>query len=655
MRARMGGMWFVAILITDVLNPLFIISLGLFVSAGYILTLLMPVTIEIWQAVFWVCTLIPLIGLLAGVYARWKQGVYVRSQVSWRMALPVIPLLVLAPILYGESSVPGLQVWAHADIHLGYIHQLFYGSTPPENIFVAGHPANYYWLYHAYMATVAKITSLHPLYATEIINTITIFSGLLWIAQTLVALKLAKPRTFYLGVAVILVYFAVNITGILTLTAYLADGNAMPNSGNPGDIRITLLEGADRRLHNVLTKVFNVSSMTMGITAFSAVLYVCVRMLKGKIDLLALILISACGIATLAMREIAALYIAVVLLGGLAVTAVIYWMRRPSKGEQILIFWHDLKSRVSPMILSLWFAGSLVLSIPLLKYNMDIYSNFQSPIRVEFFNAANIKMIGAAVLLLIPLFILQGVFVLQKRDRVQYFVQISFLIAVLLTLSLLFPDNNQYKGVYLLAILIAVSALFALQRLQQASRIHWRRLGWMIVTVWFILVFLQIMYASYYALRRAESVALRGFEYDGRHLKYEGELDDRMAAYYWMRENTPTGSIVVLPLEVFSLSNLLHERLLYVKASQYFFTENIAAYDERVNHLEVFYNEDAAMDDYRAVQENIVRNFPEHPIYVVVKDEEVSPEVMKQRGASLVREHAGDGANVYWLNPEAGQ
>ena len=642
----------IAVLITDVLNPLFMISLALFASVGYVLTLLMPVAIEIWQAVFWVCTLLPLMGLLARVYGKWKQGAYIKSGVSWQMALPFIPLLVLAPILYLEFSLPGLQIWAHGDIRLGYIHQLLYGSTPVENIFAAGHPANYYWLYHAYMAAVAKITSLHPLQAEEIVNIAAIFSGLLWIARTLIALKLAKPRTVYLGVAVILVYFAVNITGILSLTAYLADGNAMPKSGSSAAIRVLLLEGADRRLHNVLTKVFNASSMTLGIAAFSAVFYTCVKALKGKIDLLALILVSACVIAMLALRADITLHIAA-LLGGLALTGVICLVGKANKVGRMRAFWHQASCEVSPSAWLLWLIISLVLSIPLLKYILDISAGIPG-LKFDLFNAANLRMIAVAVLLLAPLFALQCVFAAQKRDAAQYFVQIGFLILAALTSSLLLPDNNQYKGVYLLAILVAVSALFALQRFQQSGRIAWRRAGRTLVTAWFILVFLQIMYASYFAWGKAARGSYRDTKYDGAHLNYEGDLDDnRAAAYYWIRGNTPADSIIVLPLEASHWSNQLHERLFYVKAPLYLYTEAIEDYDERVHDLDLFYSEETAADEYQKLLERMIDSLPGRPLYAVVKDKEVGPDVMRRRGARLVYEDENDGANVYWLNPKA--
>ena len=62
----------VTILVIEVLNPLLVMSFALFVSLGYILTLLMPVDISHWQALLLPSTLIPLVWLLAGAYKSWK-------------------------------------------------------------------------------------------------------------------------------------------------------------------------------------------------------------------------------------------------------------------------------------------------------------------------------------------------------------------------------------------------------------------------------------------------------------------------------------------------------------------------------------------------------------------------------------------------------
>ena len=644
-----GGGGMIAVLITDVLNPLFVISLALFASAGYILTLLMPVTIEICQAVFWLCTFISLIGLSAGVYAKRKQAASVENRVSWRMILPVIPLLVLAPIALAVLSSLVLQISHHGDIHSAYIYQLLYGSTPIDNIYIPGYPPNYYWLYHAYLVAIARMTSLGPLFVASMVNVAAVFSSLLWIARTLVMLKLGRRRTLYLGALVLLVYCALNIAGVLNLLAHLG------NEEIPYTLHIMLLEGADSRHHTALGKVFNLTSMAIGIAVFSAALYACVRIVKHNVDLMSLVLISAGGIAALAVREIAALYIVAALLGGLAATAAISWMHRPNKVGQILAFWHELKSRVAPMLLLLWFAISLVLSIPLLKYNLDVVSGWQFgrsfDLPIGFPSSANIRMIAAAVLLLMPFFILQCILVLRKRNYEQYFIQISCLIALLLTAALELPDRNQYKAVYFLAVLMAVSALFALRTMQNSDKNHWRLIGWVIASALLVLVFSQVIYANRHYINRARFPQYE-FQYDGAHIVYNGE---RSSASSWIRENTPTRAAVIAPLNSFRHLNVLYERMSYfLKSSSSKVTGHIPGYDERVRELKVFYNQETAIEDYEIVQENMLKNFPGRAMYAIVKDEEVSPEVMRQRGARLVYEHAGDGANVYWLNPEAG-
>ena len=101
-------------LIVDILNPTLLISLALFVSVGYILTLLMPVTIEIWLAVFWLTLLLPLAGLVALAGHKWKQGEFSAKPFYWRALLPLVPLLITAPSFYVEFTSPPFQLMSSA-------------------------------------------------------------------------------------------------------------------------------------------------------------------------------------------------------------------------------------------------------------------------------------------------------------------------------------------------------------------------------------------------------------------------------------------------------------------------------------------------------------------------------------------------------------
>ncbi len=636
------------VLILEVLNPLFAISFALFVSVGYILTLLMPVTIGLWQALLVPCTLIPFVWLLAGAVKRSKQSQSDPYQLNWRIFLPlVIPILVLAPGLYAIASSPTVQILSHPDLHFGYINQLLYGSTPLENVFVAGYPANYYWLFHAYLAALTEATALRAPYVASIVNVLSVFSSFLWIGQILVLLKLGKPRTLSLGLLVVFVFCSVNITGILSLFAHLINGTYEPDN-----LRLLVLDGGHKHLHGSLNKLANINSMDLGISLFVAVLFCCLKIVKGQVDLRSLVLISACGILGLAVAQLATLYIVVALLGGLAILAAWNLLRGFQRIERVKDFWNRrLTSQIHPVVIMAYAGLSLALSIPLLKYNFDIAYNTRGHSGFELFNQSNMAMMLAAFALLLPLYVLQWFLVFRGGDQHRYFLQISGLLGLLLGSGLTITINNQYKGFYFLAIVLCISALFALQCLRNSARKSWTFAGQVISSLLLILVFLRIIYVDYSLLRRASTNPYRGFAYEGEHIVHDVDKQGRFQAFYWIRDNTPADALVITPLDGFIFESVLPERQFYVKKAQYVYTVNIDDYDKRVRQLNKFYSDDTGPQDYYYISRNIARHFPDRPIYAVVKDSEVSPEVMAGRDAELLFEHQGDGANVYRLYP----
>ncbi len=638
-----------SILVLDVLNPLFAISFALFVGIGYILTLLMPVTIEIWQALLIPCTLIPFAWLLADARKRARQSQPDAQQFSWRDFLPiVVPVLVLAPGLYAIASSPTVQVLSNPDLHYGYIYQALYGSTPFENIFVAGHPANYYWLFHAFVAAFTQWTAWPPSYIGTIVNVLAVFSSFLWIWQTLVILKLGKPRTWTLGLLVIFVFCSLNATGILSLLTHLSDGTYIAN-----DLRTLLLEGAHKHLHSTMSKLANINSTDLGISLFAAALYSCLKIINGEYELRFFVLISACGILGLAVSQFATVYIVVALLGGIVVTAAGYLLKEPEKRQVIRDFWRQLTNDISLKTILIFLGLSLTLSIPLLKYNFDISYNTRHLGGFELFNQSNMGMLWGAFALLFPLYFLQWLFVLRRSDRKTCFIQVSAALGLLLGSGLTVTQATQHKGVYSLAIVMGISALLALQTLLSSKRNQWRNAGWAIAVSLFVLVFLRIGYVNYALLNRSQTIDYRGFAYENEHIVHTVDKHGRFPAYYWIRDNSPADALVFTPLDSFIFASVLPERQFYVKKAQYTYTTGIQDYDRRVRQLERFYRNDTGPQDYYYISRNIARHFPDRPIYAVVKDSEVSPEVMAGRDAELVFEHEGDGANVYRLYPSA--
>lgn len=641
-------MRFIWIFISDVLNPLFAISFALFVSVGYILSLLMPMTIGLWQMLLLPCTLIPLVWLSAGAYSRWNTDRKSDRFQIWRALLPaVIPLLVVAPGLYAIVSSPTVQILSHPDLHFGYINQLRYGATPLENVFVAGHPANYFWLFHAYVAAIIETTSLRAPYVASILNVLAVFSAFIWIGRTLVMLKLARPCTLKLGMLIVFVFCSVNITGILSLLSHVVNGTYIP-----GELRLLLLDGAHKHLHSAMNKLANISTMDLGVSLFAAAFYSCLRILSGKVELRSLILISAAGVLGLATVQIATVYIVVTLLGGLLVYAIIYLLSSFEKRRVMMAFWQTVTTKLPTSAIVIYLVISLALAVPLLKYNLDISYNTRGHTQFQLFDPTNIAMLFGAFALLLPLFALQCFYVVRKSDRIALFIQICGVLGLILGSGLTITIENQYKGLYFVAIALSISALFALQNLQNSASILWRYVGRTTTIVLLVLVFARIAYVDYTLVNKDRNSPFKGFGYDGSHIIHSEDSAGRFEAFYWIRDNTPPDALVIAPLDSFLFVSVFPERQFYVKRAQYTFAMNIRDYDRRANQLNKFYRADTSLDDYGFIRRNMARHFPDRPIYVVVKDSEVSPESMTERGAALVFEGIGDAANVYRLNPD---
>ena len=643
-------------LFIQVLNPLLVIWLALFVCLGYILTLLMPVRIAHWTALLVITLLLSLAGLLLRFRGKTPRGPAVESGrravetqgFHWRALLPLLPLLVFLPMFQAELASPTLQILNHGDMHVGYVHELLYRTTPAENIFVPGYPANFYWLYHALLAALVQATGWAPPLVASLLSIIAICSSFYWLARILVGLGLAKLRSLYLGLLVVLVYCAVNITGALTLLGAWLDGAYHSNS-----VRIMLLPGADPRLHSVMGKVMNFTSTALGIMCFIAALQICLRFLRGELNRLDMIVLGACSALCLAVRQTAALTIVLVLLGGGAAVGFGLHFDRGTRGTPPLQLLKETVRRLHPRFVAIWLFSCAFLTLPLLHYYVSFTATSQVGISLQLVVPGNIRMLGAALLVFLPLLALQTLLALRDRSWVNLFLPVSAWLGLLLTAVLLLPNGDQHKIVYYVSILVTLSALLALQSLARTwdrGRIQPAKLFLLCLVA---LAIGKVMQVTRYNDARARELA---FVYENSHITYlDGYIDgERMPAYAWMRENTHADAIVVLPLNIGKYEHMLHERQVYVRKSQYWFTDNIPAYADRVSHVQQLYNEETSDQLYTVVLDGMRAELPGRFFYAVIADAQVPAQIMASRGAERVFAGATDEAHIWLLNPGAG-
>ena len=338
------------------------------------------------------------------------------------------------------------------------------------------------------------------------------------------------------------------------------------------------------------------------------------------------------------MREIAALYIVLVLLGGVTLLTGLEWLRERDIRTEVRKFWKMQTSMVSPLFLLIWFCVSLVLSVPLVKYNLDIASGFNVG-RPYGLSIPNVKMIIAALLLFLPLFVIQTFWALKKGERAQRFLQISCVVGLAFSTILTLPDTNQDKTIYLLSILVAMSALLALKNLRQLGK-RFSRIGNALELLFIVLVVSQIASVSSNFLNKVRAYGDTGHRFIGKHIEFADDVDGRLPAYRWIRDHTPYNSVVLLPLIPTKYSNLFHERMLYVRILQLHFGASKFGYAERVAELDAFYDGNTRGEDYQRLLDKMQSRVPGRPIYAVVKDGEVSAQVMDKRSARLVFEPA---------------
>ena len=543
-----------------------------------------------------------------------------------------------------------LQILNHGDIHLGYVNQFRVGTSPAENIFIAGYPANYYWLYHAFVAAVSRIVDFHPASVASAINIVMLFSALMWIGKTVVAVNLIGHRTFMLGMLAVFVLFSVNIMGVAHGGPELLD-----EPFNLERLRMLLIEGADRRLHSVLPKYFGFGSTSIGFMLFAAALYACVKLIQNHFEFHYLYIISAAGIGTLAVQQFAAIFIVGVLIGtAILILFFSLFINRDKRSVDFGKLISILKHPVNILSLLVWLGISLGLSVPLIQYNLDISYNYEIRTLLGLPNLDNLYMITGALYILLPFYILHLLYVAFVPRVEQVYIAIATTLAILLTLGLSFADANQYKGVYLLAILMAISTLMLLSAMQQHENLLVRVVGRLLVLILVLLSFSNVLYSSYWQYNQTQEQPYQGFVYArrivGLNFSYEG--DKRIRAYYWMRINAPGNAVVITPNNVLRFTHIIHERLTYVRPAQFDFASNIVDYPIRLDLVNRFYSGEAAPEELKSIYNQFVGSLPDRPIYAVVKDKEVDQEIMEQLGAVQVYAHEdGDGAHLYHLNP----
>ena len=255
-----------------------------------------------------------------------------------------------------------------------------------------------------------RVSSLDIFSAWVLVNMAFYFSCPLWIGRTLLSLNLVRNNTLRLGLLALFCFAAMNLVNMQTLVAQLLDGTTGYYA---------------RGMESI---VASGRGLTSSITAFTAIVYVVINLLRDKIDRFSLVLVSAAGIVSLAFMPIIALYIFLSVLGALVLVALYSLTRSRSRQKTATTYIRNITARIGPGFLLLWFLVSLALALPILTYILDFTTGLRSSIGVFLPPEENIRRLIRASLLLLPPAALQFVYALRSKSTTQLFLAFSAII-----------------------------------------------------------------------------------------------------------------------------------------------------------------------------------------------------------------------------------
>ncbi len=610
------------------------IAFFIFPVAGYALLRLAALPIDALSVLLIGSFLVS--GLLLAGYTRTQNVIQAAPPQSHRQRLlAALPYLTFLPIIIAVFFSTGLQVSNHGDIHAGYVIQIQRGVGIPENPFVFGdqQPANYYWLYHMLIATFAHLLYIPAPTAAAIINFIALFSVLFWIRKALDILEIRYPP-LVMGFAVIATAFSVNLFKLF---------HDWVRPFFRGEVQGVLsiyapLLFSDNRLTTNFVKFSNYTSFPLGMMYFTVALYATLALTRGRSQFTVVnILLLTAGIgAGFAYQLGVGVFTVVTLLPALVLVYLFQHGTRLKARLQEDFTWALAQFKLAEIILLPVFA--LVAAGLMAHYLSSVLNPNASPGSISFNNPTNAVMLISAMYPLLPFFILGIIAALRRRNYALIFLGLAVAAGYCLTYFMVIRGDNQYKFVLLTTPIVAVVTVWFLSTLTSSTLKYQRYLGWFFLSSMSLLVLLNIGQVSYTRFNRAFN-SQPGMIFNGPYL--ESANFHNQDVLNWLRENTPSDTIVVLQLDMTRYMALLSNRTPYVVEKQFSFVEGLSAYEARVNDLTQFYDEGLFPDSFHTFAS-------QHPLVFMVPK---SLTLTEQQAAYLELQYTGTQNDIYLYKP----
>jgi hypothetical protein len=449
----------------------------------------------------------------------------------------LMTLIFSIPFFIGPDRGP---IAAHAFHHSSFVSQILHGIFPPENPGLGGTKIGYYWGFHAFIAALTSHTGFQQLQIVFMLNAIALFM-IFCIAYSF-SKYFGLPEKFcYImplaviglmrsdaGLYVIYKLFSGKLISLNTLTSQ--------QMMLPSDLLDRWLIGItwyDPRLL-YLNKFYNISAMPVTISICLSYFLILLILLKVKLTdntiylVMFAIIIIACILNYPPLAIVPLLYT--------PIWACVIFLS--TKGS------HRDKVKETLTILLPYITGVLIV-LPYILFIMasrDISSSGQGSVLSLAFNNQSVKNL---VVFLLPFpVIIYGAWIVFKRfhfSKEGLFLFSATALCFGLSVLTKWPFDNSYKFNYILIIFCALFFMFAISRL--LSLLSKRSVIRFItaIPILYLLLTPFIVEAAYIISCLSMD---RYLTFADGHIIYAQDKQ-KNEAYSWIRENTPSNSLIM--------------------------------------------------------------------------------------------------------------
>ena len=515
-------------------------------------------------------------------------------------AAALLPFAVLLPGIVAVLRSPRLQMSFHGFLHSAYTYQIVNGAVPPENPLLPGHPANDYWLFHVLIAGLVHSLRVAPPLVAVLLNLTALIVSAFLIAGILRRLRLWPSSPLIQGMVLLFVLFALNLIGVLNAWGSGA-GVEQATFREPSLAQMVHIGGA--RSAGLFGKFLNFNGFPVGVAFFLLALSSALRLTK-RVEAWPLVGFVSGLLGALAFHVTTGAFALAVLPAALVISMLI--LRRPLERS-------SLSRRRMAVIAGL----SLAAAITLGHYLLVTAKALKDSTEIDLLNGRNLLRLLLLTAPLIPFFMLGIVHAVRTRRSDLLLLSLATVGGAILACCLIVPGGNQYKFDYLSTFPMALVALAGWKLLRDSRRtgLTYTAIGIAICAVLLTLgnqVYTSLSYVNS-PFASEDTIAYAGPNVVG------GRAATRAEAWVWLRKNSPTDAIVVLPIVGKDDASFLaiSQRLPYaIRGAVY--TSGYQEFEDRATRVKKLYSERTSDVLKEEVIGDVRREMGNRPLFIVV-------------------------------------